>query len=178
MQSENLLRSDYYENGIGNGGAHLSSQSNSPHHSYSSNGDASVSPPNGVFHVQHLNVGQNYALHNNTPPSSALSHNNSLSIGSLQHASLGAHPSSSPDDHRSSSNSTTNHHHQQNSPSSSSTSGLALIHGGTPLSQIGANICPPVSQHDTFVQSMRHFPLSTSLVFTINILVTYVSSVL
>src|SRR5271156_6029223 len=51
MQSENLLRSDYYDGA--NRGAHLtSSHSNSPHHSFSSNNDASVSPPNNGLYQQ------------------------------------------------------------------------------------------------------------------------------
>ena len=153
MQSENLLRSDYYDNGGGNNGsAHLSSHSNSPHHSYSSNGEASVSPPNGVFHLQNVGMsasGQNYHLHPNTNPSNSSTsipnHSSQQSSGSSM---IGGHPS--PEDHHSTSSSNHHHHHHH---SSSSSSTIPLIHGGTPLSQIGANTCPPVSLQDTFVQS-------------------------
>lgn len=148
MQSENLLRSDYYDNGVGNNGStHLSSQSNSPQHSFSSNGDASVSPPNGIFHVQSMIPGHNYHLQTNL--TTGMGHNNTLSTGPLHHPLTAL--SSSPDEHRSTSNSTSHLHHLHST--SSSVSGVPLIHGGTPLSQIGANICAPGSQPDAFVHS-------------------------
>ena len=153
MQSENLLRSDYYDSSNG-GGAHLSSHSNSPHHSFSSNGDASVSPPNsGVFHLQssggfppsssyHHHGSSNNNNNNNLPSS-----NNSLNNSNNTSAPLNlGHVS--PDHH---SNSNSNSSHLPPPPSG--------IHGGTPLSQIGANSCPPPSQ-DSFVQSK--FPVSLS----------------
>jgi len=150
MQSENLLRSDYYDNGSGhNGSAHISSHSNSPHHSYSSNGEASVSPPNGVFHLQNpamSAVGLNYPLHSSAS-NLTTNHSGQQSPGS---SILGGHPS--PEEHLSTSSSN-HHHHHSHSQASASAAAIPLIHGGTPLSQIGANTCPPVSLQDTFVQS-------------------------
>lgn len=137
MQSENLLRSDYFDGGGGGGGgghgggfggaASLSSNSNSPHHSsFSSNGDInSVSPPinnnnnnNGpVFlnhpHHTHLQPHHHQQYHPYPPQSS------SPGLGGGDHSSSGGGDSTSV------------------SPP------MGIVHGGTPLSQIGANSCPP-----------------------------------
>ncbi|CAG7722354.1 unnamed protein product [Allacma fusca] len=126
MQSENLLRSDYYDSN--NGGAHLSSHSNSPHHSFSSNGDASVSPPNnGVFHLQNVG-GIAPSYHPHLAPNN-LNSSNQVNLGHV-----------SPEH-----NSSNSSNHLPPPP--------AGIHGGTPLSQIGANTCPPPSSQDSFVQT-------------------------
>jgi len=142
MQSENLLRSDYYDGSGGPGtNSHISSHSNSPHHSsFSSNGDASVSPPsNGMFLHHHPAAAV-------TPPASY--HNN---VGTVMSGSLGGPAGvgggasavslghASPDLHSSNSNQSSQSNASQYPIGSSS----AGIHGSTPLSQIGANTCPP-----------------------------------
>lgn len=150
MQSENLLRSDYYDganggivSGGGASGTHLtSSHSNSPHNSYSSNGDASVSPPNnGVFHQHqpqhsappaHQNLGNSQNYLSSSSSSQVLPTNFSTNNTHHQFSSSGSFSSShlnSPD------------HQSSNSSPSSNSAAIPLIHGGTPLSQVKFRKC-------------------------------------
>ncbi|ODM94948.1 Homeobox protein PKNOX2 [Orchesella cincta] len=151
MQSENLLRSDYFDSSGGGsggggfgGGASLSSNSNSPHHSFSSNGDVSVSPPmhnnnNGPVFLHHNNTNQQYGHHQVTSP-----------------PQFPPHDTSSPAADHGGGDSTTT--------SSSVSPPIGIVHGGTPLSQIGANTCAPPQQgsEQSFVQSHCDTPPTPS----------------
>jgi len=159
MQSENLLRSDYYDNGSGPGGVgSVSLGGLSPSggggggpvvspggscYSSSNGGDPSVSPlyhgiSSGGHHQGHPHAG--HFLQNSVNSS----HQSAPSVSSSAPVPALLNPSPDPN------SSTGSSHHSSGSPT-----GLG-IHGGTPLSQIGANSnpCPTTSSsHDTFVQS-------------------------